>query len=246
MTKDWFKEWFNTPYYHQLYNNRNEEEAALFVSKLVEHLNFSSQDCILDLACGKGRHSVFLNQLGFCVWGMDLSTESIAYAKQFENQKLHFKVHDMRKPIKDLRFSHVLNLFTSFGYFESEADNLSVLQSVEHCLLPNGIFVLDFFNVQKIIEQLPMKETITKGNIQFFIEKKIEQNHIVKYISFEDKGKSFHFTEKVQALGLSDFIRLFDATKLQIMCTFGDFNLGDFDERSSDRLIIVAKKRIWV
>ena len=75
------------------------------------------------MACGKGRHSVHLNSLGYQVTGLDLSEESIAYAKQFENSSLHFDVHDMSTPYHD-QFDAVFNLFTSFGYFENEEDNL--------------------------------------------------------------------------------------------------------------------------
>ena len=119
----WYASWFNTPYYHILYRDRDHAEARTFMDKLTHHLGLSRESHILDLACGRGRHSLYLNSIGFEVTGVDLSEESIAYAKQFENDRLHFDIHDMCKPYSK-KFDAVFNLFTSFGYFENDADNL--------------------------------------------------------------------------------------------------------------------------
>ena len=61
-SKEWFAEWFDTTYYHTLYKNRNDEEAEQFISKLLSFLNLKENASVLDLACGKGRHSVTLNK----------------------------------------------------------------------------------------------------------------------------------------------------------------------------------------
>ena len=114
--KDWFQEWFNTTYYHILYQDRNDEEARYFMRNLTHYLNLKPQDKILDLPCGKGRHAVYLNSLGFDVIGADLSENSIAYAKQFENDTLKFKVHDMRHSFQK-KFDAIFNLFTRFWLF---------------------------------------------------------------------------------------------------------------------------------
>ena len=95
-TNEWFKDWFDSKYYHILYQNRNDEEAANFLNKLVE-LFKPRQDCeIIDLACGKGRHSIYLNSLGYKLTGVDLAEQSILAAKIFENTRLQFEVQDLR------------------------------------------------------------------------------------------------------------------------------------------------------
>ena len=111
--KNWFKEWFNTPYYHILYKHRNDEDAQFFMRNLTRYLNLPKSAHILDLPCGKGRHAIYLNSLGYRVTGKDLSEKSIRHAKQFENECLNFKVHDMRKPFQN-QYDAVFNLFTSF------------------------------------------------------------------------------------------------------------------------------------
>ena len=116
-TKDWFTDWFNTPYYHILYKDRNDNEAQQFIKKITEFLSLPKNATLLDLPCGKGRHSVFLNSLGFKVIGADLSENSIQHAKNFENENLKFIVQDMREPLHK-KYDAVFNLFTSFGYFK--------------------------------------------------------------------------------------------------------------------------------
>ena len=90
--KPWYASWFDTPFYHILYQDRDEKEAALLINHLLTHLELSPPAKILDLACGKGRHSRYLNHLGYDVVGLDLSQQSIDYAKQYENDSLHYSV----------------------------------------------------------------------------------------------------------------------------------------------------------
>src|SRR5690606_34846729 len=99
-----------------LYQNRDEEEAAIFIEKLIAVTELKKGAKILDLACGKGRHSIQLNKLGFNVIGIDLSVNSIARAKKYENETLRFAVQDMREAIAGEKFDAIFNLFTSFGY----------------------------------------------------------------------------------------------------------------------------------
>ena len=92
---EWFSSWFTTSYYHILYKNRNHDEAKRFLFSLTQNLKLNYSDKILDLACGKG-HSIELNSLGYNVVGADLSKNSIDFANQYSNEKLNFKVADMR------------------------------------------------------------------------------------------------------------------------------------------------------
>ena len=94
-SENWFASWFDTPYYHILYKDRNYREAQIFMDNLTHYLNLPEKAKVLDLACGKGRHSIYLNQLGFDVVGADLSENSIAIASKNSNDTLHFQVHDM-------------------------------------------------------------------------------------------------------------------------------------------------------
>jgi len=241
--KKWFDTWFNTKYYHILYKNRDYSEAENFISNLVNNLKIGENDTILDLACGKGRHSIYLNKLGFNVIGVDLSKESIAFANQYKNKKLSFFVHDMRESMPNHTFDFVFNLFTSIGYFEDENENVKMLQSVDSYTNHNGILVIDFMNAHKVIQNLVKSEIKIIDGISFNISRDIINGFIVKTIEFTDEGENYKFQEKVQALQLSDFERYLKNTNFCIYKTVGDYNLGNFDLEKSNRLIIFAKKK---
>lgn len=240
--KKWFDTWFDTKYYHILYQNRDYSEAELFISNLVNDLNIDKNSSILDLACGKGRHSIYLNKLGYSVTGVDLSQESIAHANQFKNDNLSFFVHDMRQPMPHKHFDYVFNLFTSIGYFEDENENITMLKSIDSYTNKNGILVIDFMNAYKIIKGLVKSEVKTIDGIDFNISREVINGFIVKTIKFTDNGQNFEFQEKVQALTLADFERYIETTDFSIFKTAGDYNLGNFDLEKSNRLIIFAKK----
>ena len=236
----WFASWFDSPYYHILYKDRDYAEAQVFMDNITHYLNLPEESKILDLACGKGRHSIYLNELGYDVTGADLSENSIAEASKFSNEKLHFEVHDMRLPFEQ-KFDAIFNLFTSFGYFENDADNLTTLKAIQESLTEYGFAVIDFMNVQNVIENLVSEEVKTVENIDFHIKRYVKDNHIYKEIDFEDNGEKFHFTEKVQALTLQNFEEMMEEAGIYLLDTFGDYKLKKFYKNESERLIMVFK-----
>ena len=239
-TEHWYAEWFDTPYYHILYKDRDYEEAGQFMNHLTEFLKLQPGDTILDLACGRGRHSKYLNSLGYDVTGVDLSQSSIAFAKQFENETLHFDVHDMCCPYSR-KFDAVFNLFTSFGYFKDAEDNLRTITSIKEDLKPNGHGVIDFLNAEYVANNLVPQEVKEVDGIQFNIQRGIEDGDIIKRISFTDNGREYNFIERVKALTLEDFNRYFDRAGITLEYCFGDYQLTQFHEQTSERLILIFR-----
>jgi len=240
LIKNWFASWFDTPYYHILYKERNYREAQIFMDNLTHYLNLPEKAKVLDLACGKGRHSIYLNQLGYEVVGADLSTNSIAEANKNLNETLHFQVHDMREVFED-KFDAIFNLFTSFGYFENDEDNLTTLKAMKESLTDYGFAVIDFMNVNQVINNLIPNEVKTVENIEFHIKRYVSDGHIYKEIDFEDQGEKFHFTEKVKALTLADFEELMAEAGIHLLDIFGDYKLKKFHKTDSERLIMIFK-----
>lgn len=239
-TNTWYASWFDTPYYHILYKDRDHEEAQLFIDNITQYLNLPENAKVLDLACGRGRHSVYLNKLGYDVLGADLSKNSIDYASKSENETLHFKVHDMREPIAE-NFDTVLNLFTSFGYFPNEEDNLTTLKAIQASLSEYGLAVLDFMNVEKVVNNLVPNEIKSVEGIDFHITRTYQDGFIYKNIKFEDKGEFYDFTERVRALKLEDFEQLMEEAGIFLLETFGNYKLHKYYENESDRLIMIFK-----
>ena len=237
--QEWFKEWFDTKYYHILYQDRNDDEAHLFMRNLLSHLQLKHQSKILDLPCGKGRHAVFLNSLGYDVIGADLSENSIKHAVQFTNDTLHFEVHDMRNPFST-KFDAIFNLFTSFGYFD-EKTNIKVLQNLKKGLRKNGVLVIDFMNVAYVKKHLVTKETIIKNNIEFNITKSIVDDFIVKEIRFTVDNREHYYTEQVRFLTLKKLKKYVQKAGLSLKNIFGTYSLNEFDIEKSSRLILILK-----
>ena len=239
----WFEEWFDSPFYHILYKDRDDKEAESFISNLVNFLKPKNNTVFVDVACGKGRHSMFLNSLGFTVDGFDLSENSIANAKLKETDTLHFYTNDIRVPLKENHYNYAFNLFTSFGYFDNEKDNQKAIDAIAKSLTSNGILVLDFMNSNKVINTLVQSEEKEIDGICFNINRSYKNQHIIKDINFKFEGNDYHFQEKVKAITLASFKKYFEKANLTIDTIFGDFNLNPFDIDSSDRLILIARKK---
>lgn len=238
--KEWFVDWFDSEYYHILYQNRNDDEAHLFMRNLIDFLQLKKNSYILDLACGKGRHSLFLNSLGYKVNGVDLAKNSIDYANKFKNKNLHFFVHDMRLPFKH-QYDAIFNLFTSFGYFNDDETNINVLKNIKNGLLKNGVAIIDFMNIETVSKNLIKSEVKIKNNIEFHITREIRDQKIIKTIDFKADNKHFKFTEEVQCLTFETIKNYISKAKLQLMHIFGDYHLNEFDIENSDRLILIVK-----
>jgi len=244
MSKDntWFANWFDSPHYHILYKHRDFKEAEFFLKNLTDFLHPKKTDKILDLACGAGRHSIFLNKLGFDVTGVDLSPNSIETANESKNGRLTFDVHDMREVYKEEGFNFVFNMFTSFGYFDSNEENKKMLRSIEKTLKPDGVFVLDFFNATRVKRELVNQETKEIDGVRFDLKREFKDGKIIKHIEFKVGEEPFSFQEIVQAIDLLEFQKLFSQTGLKIIATFGDYSLNEFSNQNSERLILIAKK----
>ncbi len=240
--KEWFEDWFDTIYYKALYRGRNEEEADRFVELLVQELKIKGDSKILDVACGRGRHSVALNELGFDVTGTDLSFQKIKELINLENDKLHFYRHDMRHVFRINYFDCVFNFFTSFGYFESVYDEKNAAAAMSANLKWNGYFVIDYLNAEYVKRNLIHTDKMQVGEYEFIIEKSLEENRISKKITVIEKEKCSVFYEKVRMYTLEQMIHLFSTYSLVVENCFGSYRLDPYDEINSERMILVFRK----
>jgi SAM-dependent methyltransferase len=239
----WFETWFDTNYYHILYANRDEQEAERFIGNLINFLKPELAHAhFLDLACGKGRHSIYMNKLGYRVTGVDLSANSITQAQSAENETLTFAVQDMREPLLQ-KFTHIFNLFTSFGYFDSIQENHRVMQAIDAMTESGSYLIFDYLNAEKVVKNLVRVEQIERQNLIFNIQRKTDETHVYKYIEVVDGSEKHQYMERVQLLGLFDFQDLLQTINFELLHTFGNFDLQPYDASSSDRLILIARKK---
>lgn len=243
--KAWYKDWFNSPYYHKLYFERDEQEAAAFITKLIGHLHPRPGSRMLDVACGRGRHSKTLAALGYTVTGIDISADSIAWALQFEKENLDFFVHDMRLPFWGNYFDFAFNFFTSFGYFKTRREHDDAIRTIAKSLKHDGYFVIDYLNVHYAEDHLRHEDVKQIGETIYSIHRWDDETHFYKKIIVTDPGlpQPLEHTEKVAKFTLGDFTDMLSYQGLQVQEVFGDYQFLPYDIRKSPRLIVIARKQ---
>lgn len=245
MPKIWFKDWFNSHYYHLLYQHRDDQEALNFIQLLIAHLKPADHARMLDVACGKGRHSKALAEMGFEATGIDLSEESIQEAKLDESEQLHFYQHDMRLPFWINYFDYAFNFFTSFGYFRTKREHDNAIRTIAQSLKPGGIFVIDYLNVRYAEKNQQNTHSVEVEDVKFHISKWNDESHFYKQIQITEAGNQSPkhlYTEKVAKFTLGDFTEMLSYQGLQVLEVFGDYQLGKYQLQDSPRLILVARK----
>ena len=240
----WYKDWFDSHYYHLLYKNRDTNEASAFIDLLVCYLNPDERSTMLDVACGKGRHSIQLAKMGFDVTGIDLSEASIQEALNSERKNLNFYRHDMRQTFWINYYDFVFNFFTSFGYFDSKRENLNALTSMTNAMKKEGTFVMDYLNIKYTELHLISEEEKISEGILFKIMRWYDKQNFYKKIDIHDHSlvNTLTYTEQVARFSLDDFKEKFKTVGVEIKEIFGDYQLNSFEEKTSPRLIMICKK----
>ena len=241
----WFRDWFNSPYYHLLYFERNENEARAFMERLVVLLKPEAGSRMLDIACGKGRHALSMAEKGFNVTGIDISPAMIKEAQRLERDNLHFYVHDMRLPFRINYFDFVFNFFTSFCYFNTRREHEDAIRTMSAALKPGGILVLDYLNVHYVEDHLVHKEKKELNGVVFYITRWMDEHHFFKKIEIEDEllEEPLEYTEKVSKFSLGDFNDMLSYQGIQVQEVYGDYTLGAYHLQKSPRLILLGRKK---
>lgn len=242
---EWFEEWFDSPLYEKMYAKRDEDEANTLANLVEKIIPVNVFHDILDLGCGRGRHSINMAKRGYKVTGIDLSRVAIEKAQiKAKNLGLdiEFLVGDMRDPLSK-QFSAILNLFTSFGYFDDDEENFHVLKAERQMLKNNGIVVIDYLNAIQVEKNIIPEENGKFENISFEIKRYIERDTINKEMTFflegNSEARSYH--ERVKLYPLSWFESHVEKAGMSIMETFGNYNGTPFNADKSPRLIMICK-----
>ena len=245
MSSEWFKDWFETQEYQNVYQHRNERDAEDLVTLILNNVILNNSAKVLDMASGAGRHSILFAKKGFDVTAVDLSKNMLSVARskaQSENLNINFVHADLRYFAYTVKFDLIVNLFTSFGYFESDLENFQILESAYEHLNEKGFFILDFFN-KHFIENNLVPETIDKiGSGEIIQQRKIEGQRLNKDIVIKNNGHSKKFRESVRMYDPEELSRELTRIGFAIEKTFGDFHGSKFDKNYSKRIILFARK----
>lgn len=242
---EWFKDWFDTQEYLQVYRHRNNDDAQKLVDLILNNIELPAFGNILDMACGSGRHSILFAEKGYPVTAVDLSTNLLNTAKHASEKagvKINFIQSDLRTFSIRTKFSLVVNLFTSFGYFEDECENLNILVTAFDHLVKKGYFIIDYFNSGFITRNL-VKESCEDFEDEKIIQRRyIEGNRVNKQIIIRKNDGERYFRESVRMYTKDELFNAIQNTGFTIVNCFGDSCGKPFDLESSPRIIIIARK----
>jgi len=150
---DWFEdEEFWRQLYPYMFPAERMAAAIDQVGQLLALTGFNGRT-VLDLCCGPGRHSVELARLGFAVTGVDRSPFLLDHARERASEAgvaVEWVMEDMRRFRRPAAFDLACNIFTSFGYFEAEDDDLRVLRNVHESLTDDGVFVMELIGKERL------------------------------------------------------------------------------------------------
>ena len=243
--KEWYKEWFASEEYLEVYLHRNSDDAKKLVSLILDTSKLAYGSTILDAACGAGRHSGIFASLGYKVTGFDLSKTLLQVAGAEAKQKalnINYACGDLRKVFFNYKFDLIVNLFTSFGYFDSDEDNFSFLKNSIKILNDNGSYVLDYLN-EKFLRLNLIGTSVKKLNDKSILEsRRIINDRVEKEITIANKFSERKYVESVKLYSKQKIE--FEMTKAGYKCfrIYGNYDSSDFDENYSSRLIMFFSK----
>jgi len=242
-SKPWYTTWFDTAYYRLLYRHRNEGEAARFLKRLLHYLHLPPHARILDLACGRGRHTRILAQHGYQVVGIDIATNALREAQKQASPNEQYILHDMRQPLPRAPYELICNLFTSFGYFDTDDEDQQVFYHIAAALHPQGDCIIDYLNVHYTKAHLKSSEELQIGGVQFHIQRQLTPTHIIKTIRCVDPtGVEQTFYERVRLYTVEDLHFMAKKAGLTPLSHFGDYQLRAYHPQHSPRAIVHFRK----
>jgi SAM-dependent methyltransferase len=239
----WYEGWFDSEAYDLVYDHRDETEAQQLVDLVEREIDPSPTAQILDVGCGRGRHARIFARRGYTVTGLDLSAEAIDEARnraQQEGLDVTFVQGDMRDPYCDGCMDGVVNLFTTFGYFETDAENRRALSAMATALRPDGWFLQDFLNAPQVAETLVPSTTHRVNGVTIHQERWIDDDRIKKRIVLEHDGCTKTYYESVRLYTLDDLQALYKEVGLDLIDTYGSYEGMPYTS-DSPRLLLYAR-----
>lgn len=244
--KDWWKDHFGLK---SLSGYGLPKKTAAEVRGVVKMLGLRPPADVLDLCCGAGRHALGLAALGHRVTGLDWSRELLAGAAEEAARRgvsLDLVRGDMRRLRYRRRFDAVLNLFTSFGYFETEREDVAVLQGVRRALRPGGVFIIDVLNKEwlmrhftpRFTQENPEGDILRAYNRLSFdpLTSRLDNRRTV----IQRDGRKRETFLRFKVYTLHDLARLIETAGMKVQKAYGGFDGRPYG-LDTFRTILVAR-----
>jgi SAM-dependent methyltransferase len=236
---EWFEEWFGEEYL-RLYPHRNDTEADRAVALIHRTVPFQPDWRVLDVACGAGRHARAFEAAGARCTGLDLSPTLLRLARQVTKAPLVRA--DMRwLPIRPGSMDLTVNLFTSFGYFDHDAEHTAALEEMITTVRQGGWFVIDFLNPAAVRRQLVPEETLEMAGSTVQVSRSVSPDgrYVCKSIRAAE-GRQFR--ERVRLFEPEQMSAMLEAAGVSVEFRFGDYDAKPLIQ-DSPRTILVGQVR---
>lgn len=246
--RPWYEDLFGEVYLRAWASATTPEETAREIAGIVRLLGLPERASILDLCCGYGRIAIPLAQRGYQVTGLDLSETLLARASADASAAgvdVRWVHGDMRQIPFEAEFDAVINIFTSFGYFESDDEDERVLREVHKALRPRGLFLLDFINREWVVRHY-RRHGITRmdDGVLALQENEFELRsgrNTTRFTLIEPDGRRRELRYVVRMYTLAELAKMLDRAGLAIAAHHGDLD-GSAYTLDSQRLVVVARK----
>jgi SAM-dependent methyltransferase len=236
---EWYEEWFGEDYL-RLYPHRDDADAERAVALIAKTLELRPGWRVLDVGCGAGRHTrAFADRGARCI-GLDLSAALLRLAR--ETTAATLVRADMRHlPIRPASMDLTVNLFTSFGYFERDAEHAAALAEMIGTVKPGGWFVIDFLNPEAVRKRLVPRQTMEVSGEQIEVTRSVSPDgrYVCKSIQVP-KGK--RYMERVRLFTPGQISGMVEETGLEIRHAFGDYDASPLTP-GSPRTIVMGQAR---
>jgi len=218
---EWFEEWFGEEYL-KLYPHRDDTDADRVVGLISRTVPFQPGWRVLDVACGAGRHARAFEAAGARCFGLDLSQTLLRVAREVTRAPLVRA--DMRQlPIRPGSMDLTVNLFTSFGYFDRDAEHTAALEEMIGTVRRGGWFVIDFLNAAAVRRQLVPEETLQLAGSAIQISRSVSPDgrYVCKSIRAAE-GRQFR--ERVRLFEPDQMASMLEAAGVKVQFRFGDYD----------------------
>ena len=243
--QNFFREDYSRIYAPFLPQKRSEQDVADILTILTPH----PQSRILDLCCGQGRHAVPLAKAGYQVTGLDLSTQLLAQAIEAagrEGTEVEWIQSDMRQIPYTQAFDAVINIFTSFGYLENEAEDQQVLEQVANSLKPGGLFLLETVYQPKVLRAYSPHGIIRYPDGMIVLEERqidlvSSRNEVSITLLYPDGTRGEQY-QSMRIYTLTELTRMLGYAGLEVREYYGGLDRSPLSLDS--RLVILSQRKV--
>ncbi len=245
----WYKSFFNSDF-PELYAFRlrakHTKKQIRFVRKA---LDLQPGETVLDLCCGQGRHAVALAKKGVNVIGLDLNGDYLATAQNAASAagvEIETVEADMREIPFSNRFDAVINMFTSFGYLESDDEDLRVLAAIRQALKPAGRLLLDLANQEWSLRGSGSSQSHQNSDgsvVHWHTDLELETGR--NRVSFSVEGPDGEVRDLgshiIRQYTLAELVGMLREVGLEFVSVSGDYDGGPFSA-TAERMVVVARR----